>query len=131
MKYSKIYTEVTLQIIKKSQKYYYTTNIYKISVNSNCIQTNIHKYRKLLHDPKEIHKNIHWNNRRFTESEKILKNIWKLKNTHQNYLGKQYHLITYLKTYNLYVWEKITIITFPEQDKVLNKRTELIFKCRH
>lgn len=35
------------------------------------------------------------------------------------------------KQCNLYLDEKIEIITFPEQNKLLNKISELISKCRH
>ena len=71
-----------------------------------------------------------------TETE-LSKYIWSLKDKNLDYKIKWkikkrtsgYNKIN--KSCTLCLWEKLIICTFKEKEKLLNKRNELVSKCRH
>ena len=81
--------------------------------------------------------NMSLKNRRYESKTELSKYIWSLKDNNTNYEIKWsiykktpgYSNIS--KRCGLCTAEKVAIITFPNKNKLLNKRTELISKCRH
>ena len=75
-------------------------------------------------------------NRRYTNSTELSKHIWNLRDNNQDFNIK-WSIISRARPYNniskrcdLCLTEKLMIIT-AKQDELLNKRSELISKCRH
>ena len=81
--------------------------------------------------------NMSFKHRRYESKTELSKYIWNLKDNNAVYDIKwSIHKKTSgysntSKRCSLCTAEKIAIITFPNKDKLLNKRTELVSKCRH
>ena len=75
-------------------------------------------------------------NRRYTNSTELSKHIWNLCDNNQDFnikwsiISRERHYNNISKCCDLCLTEKLMIIT-AKQDALLNKRSELISKCRH
>ena len=77
-------------------------------------------------------------NRRYAHSQALSEYLWDLKDKNQDIPEISWKTKKSTPAYSnnskgriLCSEEKMAIITFPEQQKLLNKRSELISKCRH
>ena len=76
-------------------------------------------------------------NRKYASSTTLSTHVWKLKD---NGITPKltWSVVKHIKSYNnttkkcpLCMYEKLAIMTYPNQNDLLNKRSELISKCRH
>ena len=81
---------------------------------------------------------LSFTNRKYTHSTALSKYLWDLKDKDQDTPEISWKIKESAPAYNnnskrciLCLEEKMAIITFPEQQKLLNKRSQLISKCRH
>lgn len=78
-----------------------------------------------------------FNNRRYEKDSELSKYVWTLKDQGVDYsigwsiLKKTSGYNTISKTCNLCLTEKLLISEHKDKDKLLNKRSELVSKCRH
>ena len=80
-----------------------------------------------------------FNNRKQEHSTSLSKFVWSTKDKNNNAPPKiSWSILKHAPAYSnttkrcmLCLQEKLAIITYPEQHKLLNKRSELISKCRH
>ena len=80
-----------------------------------------------------------FNNRKQEHSTSLSKFVWSTKDKNSNTPPKiSWSILKHAPAYSnttkrcmLCLQEKLAIITYPEQHKLLNKRSELISKCRH
>mgnify|MGYP004361308217 CR=1 FL=1 len=122
-------------------------------LNGNCLATSViyQATVKTASDPEKIYLgltegtwkqrsyayNSSFSNRKYINSTALSRHIWELKDNNQAHeitwsikkTAPAYSNIS--KRCLLCLQEKMAIITFPEEDKLLNKRSELISKCRH
>ena len=81
---------------------------------------------------------LSFTNRKYARSTALSKHIWKMKDNHHQTPEITWSIEKNAPAYTntskrciLCLQEKMAIITFPEQHKLLNQKSELISKCRH
>ena len=81
---------------------------------------------------------LSFTNRKYAHSTALSKYLWDLKDKNQDTPEMSRKIKKSTPAYNnnskrciLCLEEKMAILTFPEQQKLLSKRSELISKCRH
>ena len=79
-----------------------------------------------------------FNNKTYANSTSLSKYIWERKEQFNETPALKWEIVKSFPAYsnktkscNLCLQEKLAIITYPEQQDLLNKRNELISKCRH
>ena len=68
----------------------------------------------------------------------LAKYVWEQKQSHNITPTLKWYIVKSVPSYShitkscmLFLHEKFDILTYPNQDELLNKRSELVFKCRH
>ena len=75
---------------------------------------------------------------RYTNHTSFPKYIWEIKEKHQENLSFKWSIVKRLSAYSditkkylLCLHEKLEIVNYPHPEELLNKRSELVSKCRH
>ena len=134
---------------------FFFTPLTKCPLNGNCLQPcviyqattkskdNLEKiYIGLIERPwkqRSYSHKLSFTNRKYAHSTALSKYLWDLKGKTQDISEMSWKIKKSAPAYNnnskrciLCLEEKMAIITFPEQQKLLNnQRSELISKCRH
>ena len=114
-----------------------TRNVsYQATVTS---KGDIKTYIELLEIPlKERYRNHikDFNNSKYRNSTEVTKHIWQLKENNKDFemdwkIVKRTNSVQNSGRCNLWLYEKLFIITSIDDRRLLNKRSELISKCRH
>ena len=113
--------------------------IYESAVTINNDKTNEKIYRGATENEFKVRYPVHvlsFNNEKYKSSTELSKYIWKLKDENKEYSIK-WRILKKAQAYrngskrcNLCLTEKLAIID-GEPNKLLNKRSELVSKCRH
>lgn len=123
-------------------------------LNGNCRQSNV-LYKCVASTPNEpdktyigiterefktrYYEQIHSFKHRNHESDtELSKYVWKIKDKHKRMPSLKWSIIKSIPSYSnttkkcpLCLHEKFHIINYPDEDELLNKKSELISKCRH
>ena len=77
-------------------------------------------------------------NREKANDTTLLKYVWEVKDKYKEMLSIKWSIIKSVPGYSnitkkclLCLYEKLEIINYPNQEELLNKRSELISKCHH
>ena len=123
-------------------------------LNGNCLATNViyqataksttnqeKVYIGLTEGPwkqRSYQHKLSFNNRKYAHSTALSKYVWKNKKNNNQTPEITWSIKKSAPAYTnkskrclLCLQEKMAIITFPEQEKLLNQKSELISKCRH
>ena len=98
---------------------------------------NLHWTNRKTLETKELSHKLLFTKRKYAHSTALSKHLWDLKDKIQDTPKISWKIKKSAPAYNnakrciLCLEEKMAIITFPEQQKLLNKRSELKSKCRH
>ena len=123
-------------------------------LNGNCLATNL-IYQATIKSPtnqekiyigltegtwKQRHYNhkLSFNHKKYAHNTALSKYVWNTKDKHNQTPEICWSIKKTAPAYSnkskrclLCLQEKMAIINFPEEDKLLNKKSELISKCRH
>ena len=81
---------------------------------------------------------LSFNNKKYKNSTSLSTYVWELKETHNVTPNLKWSIVKHAKSYSikarscsLSLQEKYEILNYPVKSDLLNKRSELISKCRH
>ena len=112
--------------------------VYKCDVTRPLLEKSILRLQRENGRAVSITTNYHWNTRDIPVRPTLSSYMWHLKSLSSKTLNLKWSVLRSLPPYSnisnkcpLCLYEKLEIVTYQKQKELLNKRSELLCKCRH